>query len=107
MYGRNNTFLWVKKVVDLLDDPTFYPLFGTEVSDNVITVDIPGKTKKDVKVSLKQGVLTVFVEDQKAGVFRIPTTTKPKDIRSKVENGRLTITVSKTDYDQEHELVID
>jgi HSP20 family protein len=69
-------------------------------SEYKITMSLPGLTKNDLKISLKEGVLKVsFEKDEKderthfvdnfTKSYTIPDDVKEKDIEGKIENGVL------------------
>lgn len=67
----------------------------------VVTMSVPGLTKENLVISLKEGILKISYEkDEKlefvesfSKQYRIPDDVKDKDIEGKVENGVLTITL--------------
>lgn len=67
----------------------------------VVTMSVPGLTKENLVISLKEGILKISYEkDEKlefvesfSKQYRIPDDVKDKDIEGKVENGILTITL--------------
>lgn len=73
-------------------------------SEYKITMSLPGLTKDDLKISLKEGVLKVsFEKDEKderthfvdnfIKSYNIPDDVREKDIVGKVENGILVLTL--------------
>lgn len=73
-------------------------------SEYSVSMSVPGLTKEDLKISIKEGVLKISYEkeekDEKyhfvesfSKQYRIPDDVKEKDIEGKVENGVLTLTL--------------
>ena len=73
-------------------------------SEYKITMSLPGLTKDDLKISLKEGILKVsFEKDEKderthfvnnfVKSYNIPDDVREKDIVGKVENGILVLTL--------------
>ncbi len=70
-------------------------------SEYVVTMSIPGLSKEDLKISIKEGILKISYEKNESHQFvesftkqyRVPDDVKDKDIEGKVENGILTITL--------------
>jgi HSP20 family protein len=70
----------------------------------VVSISVPGLTKDDLKISIKDGILKISYEKTEGdndqyfiGAFvksyNIPDDVKEKDIEGKVENGVLTLTL--------------
>ena len=73
-------------------------------SGYVLKLSVPGLTKEDLKISVKEGILKISYEKQEGdpnqhfvGAFvksyTIPDDVREKDIEGKVENGILTLTL--------------
>lgn len=97
-----------KTLDTVFEGSKFQRLPETKVSKNdsayVVSMSVPGLTKEDLKISIKEGVLKISYEkDEKeenyrfvesfSKQYRIPDDVKDKDIEGKVENGVLTITL--------------
>lgn len=104
-------------MITLFNDPFFKTLDtvfeGTKIqrlpetkvnkteSEYIVTMSVPGLTKEDLKISIKEGVLKISYEESENHQFvesftkqyRIPDDVKDKDIEGKVENGVLKITL--------------
>ena len=80
----------------------------TNVSKNdieyTVSISVPGLTKDDLKISIKEGILKISYEktegdknnhfiDSFVKSYNIPDDVKEKDIEGKVENGVLTLTL--------------
>lgn len=70
----------------------------------VVSISVPGLTKDDLKISIKDGVLKIIYEKTEGDKdlhfigsfvksYNIPEDVKQKDIEGKVENGVLTLTL--------------
>ena len=90
----------------------WFTTFGDRVwqnEDNKLTASfvIPGAEKKDIKISVENGLLKLFYAGndhiyQIDRVFRLPTGITFKDITSKYDAGVLTIVITKPkDFSQE------
>jgi HSP20 family protein len=73
-------------------------------SEYSVSISVPGLTKEDLKISIKEGVLKISYdkpeENENQGFvstfiksYNIPDDVKEKDIIGKVENGILTLTL--------------
>lgn len=73
-------------------------------SEYSVSMSVPGLTKEDLKISIKEGILKISYEkeekDEKyhfvesfSKQYRIPDDVKEKDIEGRVENGVLTLTL--------------
>jgi HSP20 family protein len=69
-----------------------------------LIMSVPGLTKDDIKITTKEGVLSIFYEKEEntdktyfvssfKKSYTIPEGVKEKDIEGKVENGILTLTL--------------
>lgn len=69
-----------------------------------LIMSVPGLTKDDIKITTKEGVLSIFYEKEEntdkthfvssfKKSYTIPEDVKEKDIEGKVENGILTLTL--------------
>lgn len=109
---------FVEKIVPLADDDSdFTPLSDIVESGNEfkILMDLPGMTKKEIRIALKERVLTISGEringlseqeelkrqERKEGVFSrsfaIPAHVKAGDANAQFKNGVLIITMPKAD----------
>jgi HSP20 family protein len=70
----------------------------------VVSLSVPGLTKEDLKILVKEGILKISYEKQEGDKnhhfigsfvksYNIPDDVKEKDIEGKVENGILTLTL--------------
>ena len=73
-------------------------------SEYLVSISVPGLTKEDLKISIKEGILKISYEkseenDNQGFVntfvksYNIPDDVKEKDVVGKVENGVLTLTL--------------
>jgi HSP20 family protein len=69
-----------------------------------VSISVPGLTKEDLKISIKEGTLKVLYEKEDSDQqnyfigsfvksYNIPEDVKEKDIEGKVENGVLTLSL--------------
>ena len=69
-----------------------------------VSLSVPGLTKEDLKISIKEGILSISYEKHEGDIdhffigsfvksYNVPDNVKEKDIEGKVENGVLTITL--------------
>ena len=69
-----------------------------------VSISVPGLTKEDLKISIKEGVLKIIYQKEEGDVtkhfiggftksYNIPEEVKEKDIDGKVENGILTLSL--------------
>jgi HSP20 family protein len=69
-----------------------------------VQISVPGLTKEDLKISIKEGVLKISYQKEEGNEtqhfigsfvksYNIPEDVKEKDIEGKVENGILTISL--------------
>jgi HSP20 family protein len=66
-----------------------------------VTIPVPGLSKDDLKLSVKEGILKIVFEKEGGSTFvsnftksyTIPDDVKDNDIEGKVENGVLTLTL--------------
>ena len=69
-----------------------------------VSISVPGLTKEDLKITVKEGVMKVAYEKEEGArenyfvgsfvkTYNIPDDVKEKDIEGKVENGVLTLTL--------------
>jgi HSP20 family protein len=77
-------------------------------NEYVVSISVPGLTKDDLKISIKEGILKISYEKTEGSdnnyfisnftkSYNIPDDVKEKDIEGKVENGvlRLTLPIDK------------
>jgi len=82
------------------------PAVDVKESDNsfTLTADIPGLTKKEVKVNVTDGILSISGEERRYGsfsrTFNLPETVNEEDISASFKNGILSIELPK------HEVVL-
>ena len=73
-------------------------------SGYIVNLSVPGLTKEDLKISIKEGILKISYEKEEGDdnhffvgsfvkSYNIPDDVKEKDIEGKVENGVLTLTL--------------
>ena len=69
-----------------------------------VSISVPGLTKEDLKISIKEGVLKITYQKEESDnthhfigsfvkSYNIPEDVKEKDIEGKVENGVLTLSL--------------
>ena len=106
-------------MITLFKDPIFQPfdsVFESKLmrtpetkirkdeSGYLVNLSVPGLTKDDLKISIKEGILKISYEKQESDEnhffvgsfvksYSIPDDVKEKDIEGKVENGVLTLTL--------------
>ena len=95
-------------------------------NDYIITVDLPGITKKDVEVNFQNNRLTISGERKKEKEeegkdfirreryegtfmrsFSLPTAVKEEDINAKFKDGVLTVTVPKAEVSKSKKIAIE
>jgi HSP20 family protein len=73
-------------------------------TEYVVSISVPGLTKDDLKISIKDGILKITYEKTEGDTerhfigsfvksYNIPDDVKEKDVEGKVENGVLTLTL--------------
>jgi HSP20 family molecular chaperone IbpA len=73
----------------------------------IITVELPGVPKEDIKVTHTTGIVTINVENEKIKYTRkFKTSVKKKNISMKLDLGVLTV-VLKQDNEEAQESIID
>lgn len=92
----------------MFENPRFQKSPETNISvtetEYKIQVCVPGLTKEDLKISIKEGVLKISFDNQEKDEkqifthsfvksYNIPDDVKEKDIIGKVENGILSLTL--------------
>ncbi len=117
-WGRHEEKAWVPTVDVMERDNEF-----------IVSVDIPGVEKKDVKVSLEKNILTIKgerkmerrEEEEEEGTyhcaercygtfsrsFTLPRTVDASKINAKYKEGVLVMTLPKAEEAKEREIVID
>ena len=97
------------------DIPKFYPIKKDKTS-NIIDDDndyrlqlaVPGLSKDDVKITIKNGIITMLYEESKSDKdysftrsfrkeFSLPDNINENDINGKIENGILEIVIPKSE----------
>ena len=80
--------------------------FGTDyrVNDNSFEISLPGFTKKDINLSVDNGILTISSDVKEEGFrqsfnksFRLPSTIDVDSISASMKDGILTIDFKKAD----------
>lgn len=106
-----------KTMINLFKDPFFDVLDASRFNQStpqvtvekieteyIVQMSVPGLTKEDLKISIKDGILKISHEKEEktdkiyfvtnfTKSYRIPEDVKERDIEGKVENGILTLTL--------------
>lgn len=81
---------------DFLLDKNDYSTYSTE-NGMILSVDLPGFKKSEVKVKISKRLLSIEAENDKKGNiqkrFTLPTSVDASSVASRLEDGVLTVTM--------------
>lgn len=122
IFGEEGTDL------DVMDIDTLSPLVDIKEEDDniIVTTDLPGVDKKDVKIDVRDDRVWISAdthkesEEEKEGYltrertykrfarsFSLPSAVKDEEAKAKLEDGVLTLTLPKTEIEEKHRIMIE